>query len=103
MAFSNWIRKNVALQLPQRLQYYLYLSWIPPFLVKQFVERRIGRRPNPLTWREKMQAFVDFYFSTYEHRFEPPEVVAWYQGEGFSNVQVAYREPDGYAVRGDLV
>src|SRR5208337_1325242 len=69
MAFYDWIRKNVALRLPQRLQYYLYLSWIPPFLVKQFVERRTGRRPNPLTWREKMQAFVDHFSPTYQHRF----------------------------------
>lgn len=103
MAFQNWVRKNVALRLPTRLQYYLYLSWIPAFLVKQSIERLLGRRPNPLAWREKMQAFVDHFSPTYQHRFEPSEVISWYQQEGFSNAEVAYREPDGFAVRGDLV
>jgi ubiquinone/menaquinone biosynthesis C-methylase UbiE len=104
MALYNWIRTNVTLKLPIRLQYYLYLSWIPAFLAKQFVEGLLGRsrRPNPLTWREKMQAFFDFYSPAYQHRFEPSEVMTWYQQEGFSNAEVAYRETDGFAARGTL-
>ncbi len=102
MALYHWVRKNVTLRLPIRLQYYLYLSWIPPFLAKQFVGRLLGHRTNPRTWREKMQAFFDFYSPAYQHRFEPNEAIAWYEQEGFSQAQVAYREAEGFAVRGDL-
>lgn len=103
MAFYNWIRVHITSRLPIRLQYYVYLSLIPAFLAKQFVERLIGRKLSPFTWREKMQSFFDFLSPVYEHRFEPPEVIGWYEEEGLSNVQVAYREIEGFAVRGDLV
>jgi SAM-dependent methyltransferase len=102
LAVYNWVRKNITSRLPSTLQSYLYLSWIPPFLVKQTIERVLGRRPNPLTWREKMQALFDFFSAPYQHRHEPPEVVCWFREEGFSNAQVAYREYEGFAVRGDL-
>lgn len=102
MAFYNWIRTHITSRLPIRLQYYVYLSLIPPFLAKQFVEKLRGRRPSPLTWREKMQSFFDFLSPVYEHRFESPEVIGWYQEEGFKNTQVAYRELEGFGVRGDL-
>src|SRR6266849_2405436 len=103
MAFYNWIRVHITSRLPIRLQYFVYLSLIPPFLVKQLAERLLGRKTFRMTWREKMQSFFDFLSPVYEHRFEPHEVVEWYQEEGFSNVQIAYREIEGFAVRGDVV
>lgn len=102
MAFYNWIRVHITSRLPIRLQYFVYLSLIPPFLVKQLAERLLGRKTFRMTWREKMQSFFDFLSPVYEHRFEPHEVVEWYQEEGFSNVQIAYREIEGFAVRGDV-
>jgi ubiquinone/menaquinone biosynthesis C-methylase UbiE/uncharacterized protein YbaR (Trm112 family) len=101
MVVYHWIRRNITSRLPIRLQYYLYLSWIPPFLVKQFVERLLGRRTNQRTWREKMQAFFDFFSPTYQHRFEPRQIIAWYEQERFSIAEVAYCEAEGFAVRGD--
>lgn len=102
LAVYDWVRSKVTSRLPIKVQYYLYLSWMPAFFVKQSIERLLGRRQNPLTWREKMQALFDFFSALYKHRHEPPEIVSWYQQEGFSNVQVAYREYEGFAVRGDL-
>lgn len=102
LAFYDWVRSKVTSRLPIKVQYYLYLSWMPAFVVKQSIERLLGRRPNPLTWREKMQGLFDYFSAPYKHRHEPPEIISWYQQEGFSNAQVAYREYEGFAVRGDL-
>jgi ubiquinone/menaquinone biosynthesis C-methylase UbiE len=102
MTVYTWIREHITARLPIRLQYYLYLSLMPLFLVKQSMERLLGRRPNIRTWREKMQALFDFFSPLYFHRYEPPEIVAWYHEAGFSNAEVAYREFEGFAVRGDL-
>ena len=102
MVLYHWIRKNITLRLPIRVQYLLYLSWIVPFQAKQVVEKLLQRGASRRTWREKMQAFFDFYSPAYQHRFEPREILAWYKQEGFSTAQVAYREAEGFAVRGDL-
>jgi hypothetical protein len=122
LAVYNWVRENITSRLPIRVQYYLYLSWIPAFLVKQWVERVLGLkeadfrkrvsqelvfdesllRSKPLTWREKMQDFFDFFSAPYQHRHEPAEVIGWFREEGFSNARVAYPEYEGFAVRGDL-
>lgn len=101
MALYNWIRVNITSRLPIKVQYYLYLSCIPAFLIKQKIEVLSGRIKNPRKGREKMQALFDFFSAPYQHRHEPPEVVGWYEQQGFSNVKVAYREAEGFAVRGD--
>ena len=49
-----------------------------------------------------MQAFFDFYSPAYQHRFEPEEILSWYKQEGFPTPEVAYREAEGFAVRGDI-
>jgi ubiquinone/menaquinone biosynthesis C-methylase UbiE/uncharacterized protein YbaR (Trm112 family) len=103
LAAYNWVRKNVTSKLPIQLQYLVYLFFIPAFLVKQFVEKRLGIRQSLLTWREKMQNLFDFFSPTYQNRHRPEEVVSWFRQEGFANAEVAYREHEGFGVRGDLL
>jgi ubiquinone/menaquinone biosynthesis C-methylase UbiE/uncharacterized protein YbaR (Trm112 family) len=102
LAIYNWIRKNFTSRLPIRLQYLLYLSLMPPFLLKQSVKKLLGCRQNQLTWREKMQALFDFFSPIYQHRHTPAEAVEWFRQEGFADSQVSYQERFGFGVRGNL-
>lgn len=102
MAIYNWIRVNITSHLPIRMQYLLYLSTMPAFLVKQSVGRiMVERVAAPRTWREKMQALFDFFSPKYQHRHEPTETSAWYSDAGFRNVVVCNIGPEGFGVRGD--
>jgi hypothetical protein len=71
-------------------------------LIKQRIDILLKRRATLLTWREKMQAWFDFFSPIYQHRHTPAEIISWYQSEGFPDAAVAYREYEGFAVRGDL-
>ena len=101
MLIYNWIRVNITSRLPIRLQYLLYLSTMPAFLVKQSIETMFGKIEAPRTWREKMQALFDFFSPRYQHRHEPTEASAWYSDAGFTNVVVCNVGPEGFGVRGD--
>jgi hypothetical protein len=79
------------------------LSTLPAFFVKQSIERMLGKRPSPLTWREKMQAIFDFFSPLYQHRHEPAEVSSWFSQQGFKNVVVCNIGAQGFGVRGDRV
>ena len=103
LAVYNWIRTRLTSRLPIRVQYYLYLSTLPLFFIKQSIEVMLGRRPSPLTWREKMQALFDFFSPLYQHRHEPAEVSAWFSEQGFANVIVCNIGSQGFGVRGDRV
>jgi ubiquinone/menaquinone biosynthesis C-methylase UbiE len=102
LSVYNWIRTRITSRLPIRAQYALYLSWLPAFLIKQRIDILLKRRATLLTWREKMQAWFDFFSPIYQHRHTPAEIISWYQSEGFPDAAVAYREYEGFAVRGDL-
>ena len=103
LAVYNWIRTRLTSRLPIRVQYYLYLSTLPLFFIKQSIEVMLGRRPSPLTWREKMQALFDFFSPLYQHRHEPAEVSSWFSEQGFANVIVCNIGSQGFGVRGDRV
>ena len=103
LAVYNWIRTRITARMPIRLQYYLYLSTLPLFFVKQSMEIMLGKRPSPLTWREKMQALFDFFSPLYQHRHEPAEVSSWFSELGFNNVAVCNIGSQGFGVRGDRV
>jgi len=103
LAVYNWIRTRITAHLPIRVQYYLYLSTLPLFFVKQSSEVLLGKRPSPLTWREKMQALFDFFSPLYQHRHEPAEVSSWFAEQGFNNIVVCNIGPQGFGVRGDRV
>ncbi len=101
MTAYNWIRTNVTSRLPIKLQYVLYLSLMPAFLLKQRIEILTGRRRTRRTWREKMQALFDMFSPVYQNRHQEDEAVDWYSKEGFTNVAVSYQEAYGFGVRGD--
>ena len=103
LAVYNWIRTRITARLPIRVQYYLYLSMLPLFFVKQSIEVLFGKRPSPLTWREKMQALFDFFSPLYQHRHEPAEVSSWFAEQGFNNIVVCNIGSQGFGVRGDRV
>jgi ubiquinone/menaquinone biosynthesis C-methylase UbiE/uncharacterized protein YbaR (Trm112 family) len=103
LAVYNWIRTRITSRLPIRAQYYLYLSTLPIFFIKQSIEVMLGKRASPLTWREKMQAIFDFFSPLYQHRHEPAEVSAWFSEQGFANVVVCNIGSQGFGVRGDRV
>jgi hypothetical protein len=87
--------------MPIKVQYYLYLSTLPVFFAKQSIEILFGKRPSPLTWREKMQALFDFFSPLYQHRHEPAEVSSWFSEQGFNNIVVCNIGSQGFGVRGD--
>jgi SAM-dependent methyltransferase len=101
LAIYNWIRINITSRLPIRIQYLIYLSWIPLFLVKQRIEMLLHIKSVALTWREKMQNLFDFFSPIYQHRHRANEVEEWYQQEGFANVHVSEDGTHGIGVRGD--
>jgi len=103
LAVYNWIRTRITARMPIRAQYYLYLSWLPFFFIKQGIEVALKRRPAPLTWREKMQALFDFFSPLYQHRHEPAEVSSWFKEQGFQNIVVCNIGSQGFGVRGDRV
>lgn len=103
LAVYNWIRTRITVRMPIRAQYYLYLSMLPFFFVKQGIEVALKKRPSPLTWREKMQAFFDFFSPLYQHRYEPAEISSWFKEQGFQNVVVCNVGSQGFGVRGDRV
>jgi ubiquinone/menaquinone biosynthesis C-methylase UbiE/uncharacterized protein YbaR (Trm112 family) len=103
LAVYNWLRTRITSHLPIRVQYYLYLSALPLFFIKQSIEVMLGKRPSRLTWREKMQAIFDFFSPLYQHRHEPAEVSAWFSEQGFANVVVCNVGSQGFGVRGDRV
>jgi hypothetical protein len=74
---------------------------LPFFFVKQSIEVALKKRPSPLTWREKMQAFFDFFSPLYQHRYEPAEISSWFKEQGFQNVVVCNVGSQGFGVRGD--
>jgi uncharacterized protein YbaR (Trm112 family)/ubiquinone/menaquinone biosynthesis C-methylase UbiE len=101
MAIYNWIRVHITCKLPIRLQYWLYLSAMPGFLIKQTFETLTGKVRSPRTWREKMQALFDFFSPLYQHRHTPEETSGWFTEAGFTNVTVCNIGPEGFGVRGD--
>lgn len=103
LATHSWIRRNITSRLPIQIQYLLYLTLMPAFLAKQAVECMLGMKESAVTWREKMQNLFDSFSPIYQNRHEPKEVEEWYSERGFSNVEVAYREHEGFGMRGDLV
>ena len=103
MIIYDSIRKYVTSRLPIHIQYYLYLSFISLFLVKQKIESLIGHRKYAyVTWREKMQNLFDSFSPIYVNRHKPEEIIDWYQKEGFSNVQLSDIGPFGFGIRGDI-
>jgi ubiquinone/menaquinone biosynthesis C-methylase UbiE/uncharacterized protein YbaR (Trm112 family) len=101
LALYNRIRTRITAHLPIRVQYYLYLSTMPFFFIKQSIDRMRGTRYSVLTWREKMQALFDFFSPLYQHRHEPAEVSSWFAEQGFSNIVVCNVGSQGFGVRGD--
>lgn len=101
LAVYNWIRTRITARMPIKVQYYLYLSTLPLFFAKQSIEILLGKRPSPLTWREKMQALFDFFSPLYQHRHEPAEVSSWFSEQGFNNIVVCNIGSQGFGVRGD--
>jgi len=102
MTVYTWVA-HITSRLPIRMQYYLYLSWMPLFLAKQSLSRLLGRKPNIRTWREKMQALFDFFSPVYFHRNEPATILGLYRDNGFPEPEIAYREHEGFGVRADLL
>lgn len=102
MRIYDWLRANVTSRLPIRVQYHLYLSAMPLFLLKQEIEILLGKKRYRGTWREKMQDLFDFFSPIYQNRHTTAEVLQWYAKQGFANAEVAYKEEHGFAVRGDL-
>jgi ubiquinone/menaquinone biosynthesis C-methylase UbiE/uncharacterized protein YbaR (Trm112 family) len=101
MHFYNWCRKNVTSRLPIKLQYALYLSLMPFFVMKQKIKMLLGVEKSRRTWREKMQSLFDMFSPLYQNRHREDEAVQWYSEEGFTNVAVSYQEQYGFGVRGD--
>jgi ubiquinone/menaquinone biosynthesis C-methylase UbiE/uncharacterized protein YbaR (Trm112 family) len=101
MLLYNWIRKNVTSRLPIKGQYALYLSLMPPFLMKQRIKMLFGLEKSPRTWREKMQSLFDMFSPLYQNRHQEDEAVNWYSQQGFTNVAVSYQEAYGFGARGD--
>lgn len=102
LQFYGWIRKNVTSRLPIKVQYALYLSFMPLFVLRQSTGKILGTNKNPRTWREKMQNLFDSFSVVHQNQHEPEEVLGWFADEGFANATVSYREEFGIGVRGDL-
>jgi ubiquinone/menaquinone biosynthesis C-methylase UbiE/uncharacterized protein YbaR (Trm112 family) len=102
MSIYNWIRTNVTSRLPIQLQYGLYLSLIPFYLVKQQLSNLVRVEKNQTTWREKVQDLTDMFSPLYQHRFDEAEIVEWFKKAGFENATTAYQEQYGFATRADL-
>jgi ubiquinone/menaquinone biosynthesis C-methylase UbiE/uncharacterized protein YbaR (Trm112 family) len=102
MLFYNWIRKNITSRLPIKLQYVLYLSLMPAFLLKQRIKMLFGVEKSLRTWREKMQSLFDMFSPLYQNRHREDEAVNWFSEEGFTNVAVSYQEQYGFGARGDF-
>ncbi len=98
----DFVRRRITSRLPIQIQYLVYLSLIPLFLIKQEIDVLLGKKGERLKWREKMQSLVDFFSPVYQNRHTPEEVVEWFREEGFEAIEVAYRERYGFGVRGDL-
>jgi SAM-dependent methyltransferase/uncharacterized protein YbaR (Trm112 family) len=96
------IRRRVTSRMPIGVQRAVYSALIPPYLLKQAVSARLGRRPERLTWHEKMQDLVDFFSPVYQHRYTVEQIGAWFREEGFENIVPVDRGAYGFAVRGDL-
>jgi hypothetical protein len=92
---------NITSGLPIKVQYALYLSLMPAFLVKQRIKMLFGREKTPRTWREKMQSLFDMFSPLYQNRHEEEEALAWFRQSGFTNVAIAYQEQYGFGARGD--
>ncbi|MFZ2446290.1 MAG: methyltransferase domain-containing protein [Syntrophobacteraceae bacterium] len=102
MAMYNWIRINVTSKLPIKWQYYIFLSFIPGFLLKQQIEYLSGNRPDKLKVREKLQSLFDFYSPVYQNRHTFEEVVGWFEKEGFNDIKISDVGSCGFGVKGDL-
>jgi ubiquinone/menaquinone biosynthesis C-methylase UbiE/uncharacterized protein YbaR (Trm112 family) len=101
-AAYDWIRHNVTSRLPINVQNLLYLSLMPPFILKQWFRRLLGHTSEQRTWREKMQNLFDMFSPIYRHTHTPQEAIEWLYQEGCADAQVSYREEYGFGVRGDL-
>jgi len=97
----NWTRQNITSKLPIRVQYYLYLSLMPLFWLKQRMNKLRGV-VDDRNWREKMQNMFDSLSPIYQNRHTEEEVVKWFKGHQFSKVEVSDRGGYGFGVRGDL-
>jgi ubiquinone/menaquinone biosynthesis C-methylase UbiE/uncharacterized protein YbaR (Trm112 family) len=102
MHLYNWIRGRITSRLPILIQYIIYLSVIPLYLLKRTVCNAVKREKNKTTWREKMQDLTDMFSAYYQHRFTEAEILRWYEEEGFVNATTAYTEAYGFGSRGDL-
>ncbi|MFO1497472.1 MAG: methyltransferase domain-containing protein [Verrucomicrobiota bacterium] len=102
-AIYHRVRTRLTSRLPIRFQEWLYQALLLPFLLKQSIMRLFGSKQNVRTWREKMQNYIDTFSPTYVNRHTTQEVERWFEEAGFANVQLAYEERYGFAMRGDLV
>lgn len=97
----NWIRINLTSRLPIRLQYWLYLSLMPLFVVQQKLRNLFRSPKDTSTWREKMQALVDFFSPVYQNRHTEEEVLGWFNSRSFVQEAISYHQEFGFGARGD--
>lgn len=101
MRLYNWIRSRVTSRLPIQVQYGVYLTMIPVFLLKRAIFNLFTKEKDNQTWREKMQAFIDMYSPVYQNRHTEEEILSWYRADGFVNARIGYQETYGFCARGD--
>lgn len=105
LAIYNWIRVNIMSKLPIRLQRSIFLALIPPFMIRQWLERTLGiqnpDRASDFNWREKMQGFTDLFSPIYQNRHTYEEVLEWFEERKFSNVTISEKGPHGFGAYGD--
>jgi 2-polyprenyl-3-methyl-5-hydroxy-6-metoxy-1,4-benzoquinol methylase len=99
----NWIREHITSKLPISLQYYIFLSTMPVFLMKQKMENILGYRNDLLTGGEKMQALFDMFSPIYQNRHTHEEIIELYKEEGFKNMKISDLGPYGFGVYGDFI
>lgn len=98
----NFIGRKITSRLPIQMQFFVYLLFIPLFLLKQKISCLLGRKTKCLTWREKMQSFFDSFSPLYVNRHTHDEATEWFKNDGFVNVVISTTGPYGFGVRGDL-
>ena len=102
MLIYTWIRKYITSPLPIGVQYYVYLSVMPMFLVKRTLSNLLGPGDNR-TWREKMQALFDMFSPIYQNRHTHEEVKRWFLEERFTNATNSDIGAYGFGTYGDFV
>jgi ubiquinone/menaquinone biosynthesis C-methylase UbiE len=101
MRVYNWIRSRITSRLPIRLQYAIYLTMIPPFVIRRTISNIFRGKKDDRTWREKMQGFVDMFSPIYQNRHSEDEPLSWLQEQGCVNCTIPYQEQYGFSARGD--